>query len=179
MQAAMTAVMASGMINAETGNGCSLGGILKKTNGLLYPKTERQMFTAVCLVSLDPSRKELTFANAGLNKPLLRSHSAVSLLDPTGATHPLGMLRESEYHERTVRLTSGDVIVLQTDGILEAQDRARNLYGEERLLQLLETLDVTLHSAQQIRDTIFSDVQRFTASAPQHDDMTVVVIKVL
>lgn len=178
MQAAMTAVMASGMINAETGNGCSLAGILKKTNGLLYPKTERQMFTAVCLVSLDLSRKELTFANAGLNKPLLRTHDAVSLLDPTGATHPLGMLPESEYLERTVRLASGDVIVLHTDGILEAQDRARNLYGEERLLQLFETLDVSGASAQDIRDAIFRDVQRFTASAPQHDDMTVVVIKV-
>ena len=179
MQAAMTAVMASGMINAETGNGCSLGGILKKTNGLLYPKTERQMFTAVCLVSLDPSRKALTFANAGLNKPLLRSGSVVSLLDPTGTTHPLGMLRESEYHERTVHLSSGDVIVLQTDGILEAQDRARNLYGEERLLRLLETLDVAAASAREVRDAIFEDVQRFAASAPQHDDMTVVVIKVL
>jgi len=71
------------------------------------------------------------------------------------------------------------VIVLHTDGILEAQDRARNLYGEERLLQLLERLDVGALSAREIRDAIFNDVQQFTASAPQHDDMTVVVVKVL
>jgi serine phosphatase RsbU (regulator of sigma subunit) len=178
MQAAMTAVMASGMINAESGNGLSLGEILKKTNGLLYPKTERQMFTAVCLVSLDLHRRVLTFANAGLNKPLLRSMSSVTQLDPSGPTHPLGLLREIEYQERSLDLNSDDVVVLQTDGILEAQDRARNLYGEERLIDLLRTLDVSSASAREIRDRILSDVQQFTASAPQHDDMTVVVIKV-
>jgi ligand-binding sensor domain-containing protein len=178
MQAAMTAVMASGMINAESGNGCSIGGILRKTNGLLYPKTERQMFTAVCLVSLNVAQKELTFANAGLNKPLLRSSSGVSTLEPSGTTHPLGMLPESEYRERSIQLTSGDVIVLHTDGILEAQDRARSMYGEERLARLLRNLDVASASARAVRDAILTDVQAFTASAPQHDDMTVVVIKV-
>jgi serine phosphatase RsbU (regulator of sigma subunit)/ligand-binding sensor domain-containing protein len=179
MQAAMTAVMASGMINAETGNGCSISGILRKTNSLLYPKTQRQMFTAVCLLSLGVKKKLLTFANAGLNKPLLRSSSGVSLLEPTGTTHPLGMLPQSEYRERSVPLASGDVVLLHTDGILEAQDRARHMYGEERLIRLLATTNVTSASAREIRDALLRDVQEFTSSAPQHDDMTVVVIKVL
>jgi len=137
------------------------------------------MFTAVCLVSLDVTRRELTFANAGLNKPLLRSSSGVSLLEPTGTTHPLGMLPVSEYHERSVHLTPGDVLVLHTDGILEAQDRNRNMYGEERLMSLLGLLPLSSASARTIRDAILDDVQKFTATAPQHDDMTVVVVKVL
>ena len=89
------------------------------------------------------------------------------------------MLPESEYRERSIGLASGDVVVLHTDGILEAQDRARDMYGEDRLSRLVRTMDTSALTARAIRDAILHDVQHFTASAPQHDDMTVVVIKVL
>jgi len=179
MKAAMTAVMASGMISAEIADGSPITEVLRKANRLLYPKTDREIFTAVCLCALDTRRKRLTFANAGLNKPLLKSQKGVTSLEAVGSTHPLGILRESKHRERVVQLRQGDVIILQTDGIVEAQDRDRNQYSEERLKRLLEALDTRLHSAQSIRDTIVRDVQRFSASATQHDDMALVVIKVL
>jgi len=179
MKAAMTAVMASGIINAEARNGSTVAQILAKANRLLYPKTERQMFTALCLLAIDINNKQMVFSNAGLIKPLLKSNHSFASLETSGSPHALGMLRDHEYHERTVGLKSGDVLILQTDGIPEAQDHTRHFYEEERLQLLLDSLDTTMLSARVIRDAIIRDVQDFSGTAPQHDDMTVIVAKVL
>ena len=69
-------------------------------------------------------------------------------------------------------------LLLQTDGLIEAQNQAREFYGEERVQRLLHSLDVGRMTARQIRDALLADVQHFAGSAHQHDDMTVVVVKI-
>lgn len=179
MNAAMTAILTSGIINAEARNGSSVGQVLSKANQLLYPKTERKTFTALCLVSLDLKKREVVFANAGLMKPILKSRNQVVLLEASGSTHALGMLAKSDYREKKVGLVSGDVLLLQTDGISEAQDHARRFYGEERVQMLVKNLDTRALSAREIKEAIFADVRRFVGTTRQFDDMTIVIVKVL
>ncbi len=179
MKAAMTAVMTSGMIRAEATEKKAIGEILTRVNQPLFEKTQKEMFVVVLLASLDFRSKQLKFSNAGLPKPVMKSGGKVSFLEAKGTTHPLGVFAGSRYRETTVQLRHGDVVVFCTDGIEEAQNKGREFYGNERLFSLLKELDTSCYSASQIKEAIVHDVRIFAGSAPQYDDMTVTVLKVL
>ena len=76
-----------------------------------------------------------------------------------------------------VKLKKGDALIFYTDGIPEAKDEKGEFYGFERFKSLVVTLGDLL--AKEVRDRILSEVKSFTGNAPQHDDMTVVVVKAL
>jgi serine phosphatase RsbU (regulator of sigma subunit) len=177
MAAAMTAVMSSGIVNSEAHETNSVKDILTRVNHPLYSKTDKQMFVALCLAVVDIDKNELIFANAGSIKPLLKSDGSVAYIKAAGPTYPLGIVENTIYQEKRVLLKSKDVLILLTDGIPEAQNRARELYGEERLKNLVEEIEVTPVSAKETKEKIIEDVRRFSGTAPQHDDMTVVVVK--
>jgi serine phosphatase RsbU (regulator of sigma subunit) len=179
MHAAMTAVLASGIVNAEARSGKKTAEILSTTNRLLFSKTDRRMFTALCLMVLEANRRSVTFANAGLVRPLLLSDNVLRSLEAPGSPHALGMVLDTDYREAVIVVNRGDVILLQTDGVIEAQDHGRQFYGEERLHRVLQSLDTERLSSRRIREALLEDVRQFVGSAPQHDDMTVVVVKIL
>jgi len=179
MRAAMTAVMASGIVNAEARSGKGIAEILSMTNRLLFSKTDRGMFTAICLLVLEPDRRSVAFANAGLVRPVHVGGDGLRSLETVGSPHPLGMVLDTNYQETVVEVVQGDVLLLQTDGVIEAQDHGRHFYGEERLHRVLRSLDMKTLTSNQIRDALLEDVRHFVGSAPQHDDMTVVVVKIL
>jgi sigma-B regulation protein RsbU (phosphoserine phosphatase) len=179
MRAAMTAVMASGIVNAEARGGKGIAEILATTNRILFSKTDRRMFTALCLLVLEPDRRSVTFANAGLVRPILIAADGLRSLEAVGSPHPLGMVLDTEYREATVEVRRGDVLLLQTDGVIEAQNHGRQFYGEERLHHVLRSIDIVGMTSRQIRDALLDDVRQFVGSAPQHDDMAVVVVKIV
>ncbi len=92
---------------------------------------------------------------------------------------PLGAFVDSSYDEETIRLKAGDVILLFTDGIIEAQNKAGEFYDDDRLERLIARLPTADLSASEIKDRILDDVKEFIGSAVQQDDITLVVIKAL
>jgi len=178
MNAAMTAVMASGMINTEARGARSVKEIMTRVNQPLYLKTVKQVFTAVCFASIDLNKKEFVFTNAGLVEPLLKSDESVTYIKAMGATYPLGSVQNNVYQEKMVQLKSGDLIILLTDGILEAQNNAREFYGDDRLKDLVKNMDTSTLSAKKIKRMIIEDMRRFSGTAPQHDDITLIVLKI-
>jgi serine phosphatase RsbU (regulator of sigma subunit) len=178
MKAAMMAVMASGVITAEARNGKGIKEILRSSNQTMFDKTDRQMFTAVCLAAFQVKEKRLIFTNAGLIEPVIKSNGSVDFLSAKGSTHPLGMIEDNKYDEKVMNLKSGDLLVFVSDGVPEARNPNREQYGEERLKAFLEKMDTSSMSAQDIKKNILEDVQQFSGSAPVYDDMTVVVVKV-
>jgi ligand-binding sensor domain-containing protein len=178
MKAAMTAVMASGMINTETREGHSIQEIMTRVNRPLYIKTDKQMFTALCLTAIDVAKKELTFVNAGLVEPILISGDAIHNFRATGPSFPLGMLENSIYQEQKVPLREGDIAIFLTDGILEAQNHSKEFYGEERLKSVLEKVTSSKVTAGEIKEKIIEDVRQFAGTATQFDDMTIVVVRI-
>ncbi|MGE5340314.1 MAG: two-component regulator propeller domain-containing protein [Candidatus Omnitrophota bacterium] len=179
MNSAMTAVMTSGMIYLGADDSTSVKEILKRVNKPLYFKTGKKVFTALCLASLDIENRVITFTNAGLTEPILRSGHSVSKLKGRGKKLPLGLKPDTDYLETTHQLKSGDVIVLFTDGVPESKNTLNEFYEYHTLMELIKHLDVSELSAKQIKMKIIDDVKRFTQGAPQHDDMTVIVVKVL
>ena len=87
------------------------------------------------------------------------------------------MLGGMGYEEKTLQLKAGDVLALYSDGVTEAQNAAEEELGETRLNEILEkTKD---DSAKEIVERIVAEIDRFAADAPQHDDITLLVIKPL
>jgi sigma-B regulation protein RsbU (phosphoserine phosphatase) len=132
-------------------------------------------FTTAFIAEYDPATRTLVYVNAGHNPPMLRRQSgAVERLDAGGI--PLGILEVTPYAAGSVVLQSGDWIVIFTDGVVEAENVNGEEYGEQRLLFVVHT-GVHLTPAQLLQ-SVSADQDRFVAGAPQHDDITLMLIRV-
>jgi len=179
MQAAMSAVFTSGAFASEGFQGGSPAGILTRLNKSIYAHSKRGHFVAFLLAHITVKDRTLCFANAGQTKPLLRSNGSASWLDGAGVSFPLGMVQDSSYQDRSVQLSSGDVLLLMTDGFTEAMNPQQEQFGLERMEQVVASLDARRCTSAEVADTITREVRTHMGSAPQHDDMTLVVVKVL
>jgi sigma-B regulation protein RsbU (phosphoserine phosphatase) len=97
----------------------------------------------------------------------------VERLDVGGV--PLGVMDTAGHSSGEVMLEAGDWLVAFTDGVVEAENPGLEQYGEERLLVMLRW-GVNL-APQVLLDYLLADVERFEANAPQHDDITCVLVK--
>jgi sigma-B regulation protein RsbU (phosphoserine phosphatase) len=149
--------------------------VLAAANQHILTDTQANQFVTVFYGILDPATGTLVYCNAGHCPPyLVGSQRDAQKLIRTGM--PLGIIQDGSWEQHTVQLDPGDVLVLYSDGITEAQDASGTLYGEERLLA---SVQANLGSgAQDIQDAIIRDVDQFAGGKrhAQFDDMTLVVI---
>jgi sigma-B regulation protein RsbU (phosphoserine phosphatase) len=179
MQAAMSAVFTSGAFAAEALHTSSPAVILTRLNRGIYAHSRRGHFVAFLLAALDPGSRLLTFANAGQTKPLLKSGDACTWLETAGVRFPLGMKEDSMYEEKTVQLRRGDILFMLTDGFTEAMNESLEVYGTERIEAALRAPGASGLTARELIESLTAAVRLYAAGAPQHDDMTIVVVKVL
>ncbi len=177
MKGAMTAVMTSGMLYSEIGNSHSPRAILQKINKPMYLKTDRQIFTAMSLAVIDTQSKTLTFSSAGQTQPVLKRNEEIQYITVEGMHLPLGVKQEVEYGEVTVQLQPDDLVIFYTDGIPEAMNERNELFDIERLETTVHHLPPSARAAEVI-EGLLQAVRQFSAKAEQHDDMTVVAVKV-
>jgi len=118
---------------------------------------------------------QVTFVNAGHMPPLLvrATDGAATLLKTHGMA--LGILPGSEVPEDTVSLEAGDTLILYTDGVIEATDNKLEMFGRERLIELVQRYRD--QSAIQLVETINDAIGAFTGDASQFDDLTLLVAK--
>ncbi len=147
---------------------------LQHTNLSILKDTDTGMFVTVYLTVLH-SGGRITAVNAGHNRPLLYSarRRAFTFL-PRGG-HPLGWFEELALQPRTYRLEAGDVLVLYTDGLTEAENEAHEPFGAERLAQVVA--EHAESPAADILTAIVEAVQEFMGQTPPFDDMTLVVVR--
>jgi len=177
MKAAITAVMTSGMIYREIENDDTPRSILRNINRPMYLKTDRQVFTAMSFAVFDVNKKTLRFSNAGQSQPILLRGNEVSYIKVKGPRLPLGVVEKQDYVEVRLKLNSGDILLFYTDGLPEATNADHQLLGFEAVEQ--ELVDRRGGSAAEIVRALTVLVNRHTGKTEQHDDMTVVVVKVM
>lgn len=136
------------------------------------------MFVSLCLCVIDTENNLFYFSNAGLNKPLIKSNGKIEFLQSEGPRLPLGVQSNLSYKQTDIKIKSGDILILTTDGVNEAQNSGRDLFGDERLVNVLLKLNTEKLSALEIKNSIISEVVGFTKSNKPMDDMTVLIIKV-
>ncbi|MFL5801915.1 MAG: PP2C family protein-serine/threonine phosphatase [Roseiflexaceae bacterium] len=149
--------------------------VFRATNQRILSDSHSGMFVTVFYGILDPASGYLTYCNAGHNPPYLLS--ADSNAAPPGLRNtglPLGILAEADWETKTVEIAPGGMLVLYTDGVNEAHDEHSTMFGTERLLAAIR--DQGHGSASAARDALLSTVEQFMGTAPQYDDITVMIV---
>jgi sigma-B regulation protein RsbU (phosphoserine phosphatase) len=136
------------------------------------------MFVALLHAVLDPREKTLKLYKARQTQPIILSGegSKPLLIDTEGDRFPLGIVDDCHYEETKVQLTEGDVVILYTDGVVEALNSEGEMYGFEKLMASIE--EGSNLNENSLLEKLMDDVSRFVGSAEQHDDLTIVVVKV-
>ncbi|HEX4169599.1 MAG TPA: PP2C family protein-serine/threonine phosphatase [Bryobacteraceae bacterium] len=135
-----------------------------------------QRFTTAFLAELNPATRELTYVNAGHNWPVLRRASGAMERLQTGGI-PLGMMRTARYESGRLTLTAGDLLLIFTDGLVEAENLKEEEYGEFRMLNTLNTHSG--RSAGEVLQALMGSADSFVGSTAQHDDITCLVLRCL
>jgi len=151
-----------------------LAALMTRLNKATCVKCPSNRFITFFFCVLDASTGELRFANAGHNPPIVvRATGEVEMLEGGGPV--LGILPAAPYAERRVHLAEGDMLVLYSDGVTEANNPNFDEFGEDRLIDLVQRY--RNDPAGAIVQAITRSVTDFAAGAPQADDITLLVAK--
>jgi sigma-B regulation protein RsbU (phosphoserine phosphatase) len=150
--------------------------LLHTFNNVVHQITGGQRFISLFYGKLYAQSRSLEYTNAGHNPPLLvRAGADPTPLDQGGPV--LAVLPNSKYESDKIALRPGDVLVLYTDGVVEAESPTGEQYSATRLAKLVSSY---LHeSAAALIESIYASVTQFREETPQADDMTLVVLKAL
>jgi sigma-B regulation protein RsbU (phosphoserine phosphatase) len=152
--------------------------MMDKVNRLVYEASASNRYATFFFAAYDPKTRKLECVNAGHNAPIVLrcgpdGSTAVIRIEADGPV--VGLLPFAPYTEQTITLEPGDLVLLYTDGISEAMTHDDEEWGEERLIV---AADACKHQkADEILKRLFDDADAFTAGADQHDDMTLLVLK--
>ena len=130
-------------------------------------------FTTAFLAEFDPVTRGLVYVNAGHNPPFRLRGIELEKLNAGGV--PLGILKDANYEAGRTSLQPGDVLAIYTDGVIEAENVAGQEFGEERMLGTIRA--VPGGSGQQIVQQLMAQIELFVGTAPQHDDITCMIVK--
>jgi sigma-B regulation protein RsbU (phosphoserine phosphatase) len=148
---------------------------IAKANSFLHQATDSDKFATLFYGILKPKAQEFHYVNAGHNFPyVFHADGRVSSLEKGGIV--VGMLPDIPYEHDEFALASGDVIVVFSDGVTEAENRLEDLYGEERLIGFIQ--ERMQLSAQEMLDAMYQEIMVFSGDKPQDDDITLIIIKV-
>jgi sigma-B regulation protein RsbU (phosphoserine phosphatase) len=148
--------------------------LIQNFNKAVCQVTHGQRFISLFYAKLSPRLRRIEYTNAGHNPPLLVREGGGSLLLESGGP-VLGVVPTAQYETQALDLRKGDVLVLYTDGIVEAENRMGEFYSLDRLRDVV--LRNTGRSAREIVEAIQQSVLAFQGEGPMRDDATVVVVK--
>jgi sigma-B regulation protein RsbU (phosphoserine phosphatase) len=151
-----------------------VAGLMTNVNHLVYEASPANRYATFFYAQYEPGSRRLTWSNGGHNPPILLRGDQVIRLETGGSV--VGLFPRCTYEQDSIALQPGDVLVLYTDGVSEAENPAEDEFGEDALIA----------AARACRDqppsemiaSIMQAADAFAAGAPQHDDMTLVVARV-
>jgi serine phosphatase RsbU (regulator of sigma subunit)/anti-sigma regulatory factor (Ser/Thr protein kinase) len=150
----------------------SPGAALERSNELLHPEIPPNMFVTCLYAILDPTTGRLEYANAGHDLPYLRHKEDLVEMRATGM--PLGLMSGMHYEEKEATLAPGECVLFYSDGLVEAHNSQREMFGFPRLCEL-----VANHSGNLgMIDFLLAELARFTGPDwEQEDDVTLMTLK--
>lgn len=147
---------------------------LQTVGRLLYRSTRRSSFVSMIYAVVDAVSHVVTYANAGHNRPLLRtSNGTVRRLETADLV--LGAVSEAAYRTDTVVMEPECMLLLYSDGMTEAMNARREEFGEERLVDAFRSAPET--TAEDVLEAITRRIGEHVGDASQHDDMTMLLAR--
>jgi serine phosphatase RsbU (regulator of sigma subunit) len=172
MPAALLTSLIQGIFSAQTLFDVPLASMISNVNRTLAQRGTGNRFVTFFFGILDPDGN-CTYVNAGHNPPFLVGRSG-SMRELTTGGMVLGLFAGAPYESETIKLQPEDHLVLFTDGVIEARNTAGEEFGQQRLEELLQAN--ARATTPQILDRLQAAVLSFSANAPQHDDITMMIL---
>jgi len=169
MALSRTLIRASTLANADPATA------IGHANQLICEDSKTSMFVTLFYAILDSRAMTLNYVNAGHNPPLLLKGTAADVVLLKAKGIALGVTDEVSLQSVRVDLRPGDVLVLYTDGVTEAINDHDEEFGEERLVKVIT--ENRGESAATILDRILAAITAFAGDRPQHDDITLLILK--
>jgi serine phosphatase RsbU (regulator of sigma subunit) len=146
--------------------------VLKTANQQILRNARANLFVTVFFGVLDPASGLLRYANAGHNPPFLMGEGGIKTLNNTGM--PLGIDEDNEWLQEELLISQGEILLLYTDGVMDAQNTAGEFIDRKIILNSLQThVGRSVHDLQQ---SILNKVHLFVGEAPRFDDLTLVIL---
>jgi len=175
MPAALFMALTRTLMRAAALEETSPAAALARVNDLLVPSAHSGMFVTLFYAILALETGELTYANAGHNRPLLLRADAGKLEQLAKGEMALGVLEEVRHEEHVTSLEPGDCVIFYTDGVTEAFSPKGEIYEEKRLRAIIHA--TAGNSAQEILNGIDDSVITFIGDAAPSDDRTTMVLR--
>lgn len=150
--------------------------VLQRVNTMLCRDTKPSEFVTLLYGVLDTRNRRLTYCNAGHPPGLLLRNGSVSELSSNNLV--LGVDPDEKYTQSIIDLRSDDVLLLYTDGVLDAMNFSQQTYGRQRLIEAFVAAGAVAESAQDVADHVLWDIRRFVGLTKRTDDVTMIVVKV-
>jgi len=161
------------LLKAAAGEVDSPGKVLARVNDLLVADIPDSMFVTCFYAILDPSSGRLVFSNAGHNLPFRLTNQDVMEIKAAGM--PLGLMADMEYDVHEMVIEPGDDMIFYSDGLVEAHNSAREMFGTQRLKNLFVEFS---GKDGNLIDHLMQELQDFTGEdLDQEDDITIVGVK--
>ncbi|MCL2086236.1 MAG: SpoIIE family protein phosphatase [Oscillospiraceae bacterium] len=174
--AALFMVIGKTLIKNNAQMGKSPKEVFETVNNILCENNDADLFITCFMGYLDLKTGEFTSVNAGHNPPLIGTNGKFNYYK-TKIGFVLAGMEGTRYTQETVKLKPGDSLFLYTDGVTEADNHAKELYGEKRLNDILNSC-----TSEEVKETclyVRHDVEKFVAGAEQADDISMLVLKYL
>jgi len=175
VSAALYMALCRTLLHASGGVHASPSDAIRQANRLIYDDGRSSMFITAFYAVLDPEQMTISYVNAGHNPPLLvRGDPPVAqVLEGKGIA--LGVIDDVDLPVKSLPVHHGDLIVMYTDGVTEAFNEREDYFGEDRLIASV-TGNMSL-PVQEIMDALLDDIRQFSGTAPQSDDITLILIR--
>ncbi len=173
--AALFMMNAKSLLKSNLLRGYSLNAAIDKTNNELCVTNDAGMFLTAFIAILNLSTGELEFINAGHNPPVVKLNDKFEYLKSDNNL-VLSAMENFEYKSSKIFLKPESNILIYTDGVTEAQNTEKEFYGEEKLVNLLNS---KIQKPKEIIDNIKASIKDFSNGASQFDDITMLDIKYL
>jgi sigma-B regulation protein RsbU (phosphoserine phosphatase) len=165
-------------LRGQASGGHDLAELMNRVNSLVYEASSANRYASLFYAQYDARNRDLSYVNAGHNPPVIvrKSDSACHIFRLETGGPVIGLVQQ-HYRQGSFSLEAGDLVVLFTDGVSEAMNARNEEWGEERLIEVAKTCHRL--PAFEVMARILSDVEAFAAGVSQHDDMTLVVLRIL
>jgi serine phosphatase RsbU (regulator of sigma subunit)/anti-sigma regulatory factor (Ser/Thr protein kinase) len=148
------------------------GQVLERVNELLFPDIPQRMFVTCLYALLDPESGQLQYANAGHDLPYRRLETGVDELKARGM--PLGLMQGMNYEEKEITLEPGQTVLFHSDGLVEAHNPDREMFGFPKLQALMAEHE----GGAELVDFLLEELAKFTGPGwEQEDDVTLVTLE--
>ncbi len=161
-------------VRGQSQSAGDVAGLMTNVNRLIYEVSPATRYATFFYSQFDPSTRRLTWSNGGHNPPILLRGCEAILLETGGPV--VGLFPQCCYQQDAIVLEAGDLLILYTDGMSEAENPREEEWGEDALIAAARACNGL--PPKEMISRIMNAADAFANGAPQHDDMTLVIARV-